>query len=83
MITTPPVPDTIEQALDPGWLTEALGRRFPGIEVTRVTPGPVVERLSTNARFAIECGGGVPDGLVPTLSGAHPADRACTSSRSY
>ena len=61
------VPDTIEQALDPGWLTTALSPRFPGIEVTRVTPGPVVERLSTNARFSIECAGGLPDGLVPTL----------------
>ncbi len=67
MLTTPPVPDTIEQALDPSWLTEALGLRFPGIEVTRVTPGPVVERLSTNARFTIECANGVPAGLEPTL----------------
>ena len=67
MSSAPPVPDTIEQALDPGWLTEALGPRFPGIEVTRVTPGPVVERLSTNARFEIECADGVPDGLAPTL----------------
>jgi hypothetical protein len=66
-MTTAPVPDTIEQALDPGWLTDALGVRFPGIEVTRVTRGPVVERLSTNARFSIECADGVPDGLVPTL----------------
>ena len=53
MTTAPPVPDTIEQALDPAWLTDALGLRFPGIEVTGVTPGPVVERLSTNARFRI------------------------------
>jgi hypothetical protein len=65
--TAPPVPDTIEQALDPAWLTEALGLRYPGIEVTAVVPGPVVERLSTNARFAIECAGGLPDGLAPTL----------------
>jgi hypothetical protein len=67
MSTAPAVPDTIERALDPGWLTEALGLRFPGIEVTRVTAGPVVERLSTNARFTIECAGGMPDGLVPAL----------------
>src|SRR5450755_1415174 len=40
MTTAPPVPDTIEQALDPAWLTDALGLRFPGIEVTSVTPGP-------------------------------------------
>ena len=67
MTSPPPVPDTIGQVLDPAWLTAALGLRFPGIAVTRVTPGPVVERLSTNARFTIECAGGVPDGLVPTL----------------
>jgi hypothetical protein len=67
MPSAPAVPDTIEQALDAGWLTDALGLRYPGIEVTRVTPGPVVERLSTNARFSIECAGGLPDGLVPTL----------------
>ena len=35
--------------------------------MTGVTAGPVVERLSTNARFEIECAGGIPDGLVPTL----------------
>ena len=67
MTHAPPVPDTIEQALDPAWLTDALGLRFPGIKVTKVTPGPVVERLSTNARFEIECAGGLPEGLVPTL----------------
>ena len=53
--------------LSPSWLTAALGQRFPGIEVVGVTPGPVVSRLSTNARFTIECRGGVPDGLSPHL----------------
>jgi Phosphotransferase enzyme family len=68
MVTAaPPVPDTIEEALDPGWLTAALGLRFPGIEVTGVIPGPVVERLSTNARFTIECANGLPEGLAPDL----------------
>ena len=67
MTTPPPVPDTLEVLLDPAWLTAALGTRFPGIRVTRVIPGPVVERLSTNARFTVECEGGLPAGLVPTL----------------
>ena len=67
MTTPPPVPDTLEVLLDPAWLTAALGTRFPGIQVTRVIPGPVVERLSTNARFTIECERGLPAGLVPTL----------------
>jgi hypothetical protein len=64
-----PVPDTREQLLSPEWLSAALGLRWPGIEVTKVTPGPVVERVSTNARFTIECAGGVPEGLSPNLCG--------------
>jgi hypothetical protein len=67
MTPTPTVPATLEHALDPGWLTAALGVRYPGIRVIRVTPGPVVERLSTNARFEIECAGALPVGLEPTL----------------
>jgi hypothetical protein len=66
-VTTAPVPDTLEQALSQEWLTAALQPRFPGIEVSAVVPGPVVDRISTNARFSIECVGGVPDGLSPTL----------------
>jgi hypothetical protein len=61
------VPRTLEGALDPGWLTEALAPRFPGVQVTGVTPGPVINRVSTNARFRIICDGGVPDGLCPDL----------------
>jgi hypothetical protein len=56
--TTVPVPDTLEQALSPQWLTAALQPRFPGIEVKTVLPGPVVDRISTNARFSIECADG-------------------------
>ncbi len=66
-VTTVPVPDTLDQALSPEWLTAALQPRFPGIEVCGVVPGPVVDRISTNARFSIECAGGVPDGLSPAL----------------
>ena len=66
-VTTVPVPDTLEQALSPRWLTAALQPRFPGVEVCAVVPGPVVDRISTNARFFIECAGGVPDGLSPAL----------------
>lgn len=64
-----PVPDTLEELLSPAWLTSALEPRFPGIEVTDVTPGPVISRVSTNARFRIDCDGGVPDGLAPDLCG--------------
>ena len=62
-----PVPDTLEEALDPGWLSEALGRSYPGITVKSVEPGPVVSRVSTNARFRIECSGEVPPGLPAEL----------------
>lgn len=62
-----PVPDTLEDLLSPGWLTAALAPRFPGIEVKSATPGPVISRVSTNARFTIDCAGGVPHGLSPHL----------------
>ena len=49
------------------WLSAALGTRFPGIEVSHVEPGPVVSRVSTNARLRIACTGGMPEGLSPHL----------------
>jgi thiamine kinase-like enzyme len=64
-----PLPRTLAGLLSPDWLSSALGARFPGIRVTEVTPGPVVSRMSTNARFHIECEGGVPSGLSPDLCG--------------
>ncbi len=64
-----PVPRTLADLMSPPWLTAALGSRFPGVLVTGVTPGPVVSRVSTNARFRIECAGGVPAGLSPDLCG--------------
>jgi hypothetical protein len=60
-------PDTLDELLSPAWLTAALARRFPGIEVVSVAPGPVVSRVSTNARFEITCAGGMPDGLSAQL----------------
>jgi hypothetical protein len=59
------VPDTLDELLTPEWLDAALSTRFPGVHVTRVTPGPVVERVSTNARFTIA--GDIPEGLPPAL----------------
>lgn len=61
------VPDTLDQALSPSWLTTALAPRFPDVRVTSVEPGPVVSRISVNARFRIECDGGTPAGLSPHL----------------
>lgn len=60
---TIPEPESLDELLSPRWLSLALGRQFPGIEVTGVTRGPVVSRVSTNVRFRIECAGGVPAGL--------------------
>jgi hypothetical protein len=61
------VPDTLDELLTPAWLTAALSPRYPGVHVTSVTPGPVVERLSTNARFEIECDPAPPPGLPTAL----------------
>lgn len=61
------VPNKLDEALSPGWLTGALGMRFPGIEVRHVIPGPVVDRISTNARFAVEYSGTHSDGPSPSL----------------
>jgi hypothetical protein len=65
--TSVEVPDSLDVLLTPQWLNGALSSRFPGIEVTAVTRGPVVERVSTNARFHIECTPEVPPGLSPDL----------------
>jgi len=61
------IPDSLDEVLSPAWLTAALGQRFPDIEVVAVTPGPVVSRLSTNARFTIECRDRIPDGVSAHL----------------
>src|SRR5215475_9379420 len=66
-MTTVVVPDDLDVALTPEWLTGALRPRFPGVEVVSVTPGPVVDRISTNARFTIECADAMPAGLSPNL----------------
>jgi hypothetical protein len=66
--TAPAVPDALEEVLSPAWLTAALGQRFPGIAVTAVTPGPVVSRVATNARFRITCADGTaPAGMSSDL----------------
>ena len=59
------VPDDLDVALSPEWLTSALAPRFGDVEVRRVERGPVVERLSTNARFTID--GHLPDDLPRRL----------------
>jgi phosphotransferase family enzyme len=67
--TTPPVqvPDTLEEAMSPDWLSAALGQRFRSIRVTSATRGPIVSRVSTNARFRIACADPLPDGLPAHL----------------
>lgn len=61
------IPETLDELLTSAWLTAALATNFPGVEVTAVIPGPVISRVSTNARFTIECAGGVPRDLSPNL----------------
>jgi hypothetical protein len=62
-----PVPETLEEAMSPVWLSAALGQRFPEIRVTSVTPGPIVSRVSANARFRITCEPHLPPGLPDHL----------------
>jgi hypothetical protein len=59
------VPDTLEEVVSPAWLTAALRRYHPEIVVRSSSLGPVVARVSTNARFHIEYEGavGVPRDL--------------------
>jgi hypothetical protein len=64
---TPHVPETLDEALSPRWLTSALQQRFPGVEVTGVTPGTLVDRISTNACFTIETANMLPEGLPAEL----------------
>jgi hypothetical protein len=66
-VTCVPVPDSLAQALSPQWLTAALGQRFDGVDICAVIPGPVVDRISTNARFVIQCADDVPDDLPQAL----------------
>jgi hypothetical protein len=61
------IPETLDQVLSPEWLTEALAPRYPDIRVSAATLGPVVERVSTNARFRITCEDGLPEGLSAEL----------------
>jgi hypothetical protein len=53
------VPNSLEEVLSPEWLTSALRRHYPSIRVQSSTLGPVVARVSTNARFHIEYEGAI------------------------
>jgi thiamine kinase-like enzyme len=63
----PEIPGTLDEVLTPEWLTAALSGRFPSIEIAHVTRGPIVSRLSTNARFTIEGPAGLPLDLKSDL----------------
>jgi len=60
-----PAPLDLDHVLHPAWLTAALSQRYPGVHITSVDRGPVISRVSTNARFRIH--GELPDGLTPDL----------------
>ncbi|MCK9877716.1 phosphotransferase [Frankia sp. Ag45/Mut15] len=64
-----PIPTDLAELQSPQWLNTALAERFPGVQITKVTPGPIVSRVSTNARFEIEAAGGLPEGLSAHLCG--------------
>lgn len=62
-----PIPETLAETLTPSWLTSALRTRFPEVEVHEVIPGPVVSRVSCNARFTITYTGAPVDELPRDL----------------
>lgn len=64
---TIPVPQTLDAALSPQWLTAALRPRFPGLDIARVTAGPIVDRVSTNALVTIDTIGPAPAELPARL----------------
>ncbi|HXY92117.1 MAG TPA: phosphotransferase [Acidimicrobiia bacterium] len=66
-VGSPPVPTTVDELLDPAWLTAALGTRFPGVAITKVVPGPITERVSTNVRFTVESSSTLPAELPAAL----------------
>src|ERR1700677_2745250 len=58
---SPPVlPESREEALDPGWLTAALAPSHPGLAIRSVTVLGEVSRVSTNIRFSVELERPVP-----------------------
>jgi hypothetical protein len=60
------IPEDLDDLLTPSWLTAALGPRY-GVTVRSITPGPVVARVCTNARFRIECDDALPHELPADL----------------
>jgi hypothetical protein len=53
-----PVPRTLTDLLSADWLSAALGHRFPGVRVSRVTPGPAGR--SAGPRQAVRENVGLP-----------------------
>jgi hypothetical protein len=47
------VPNSLDEAMSPEWLTEALSTRYPGVRVASVVVGAIDSRVSTNARFQV------------------------------
>jgi hypothetical protein len=63
----PSVPDTLREALDPRWLSAALGQVRDGVAITSVDPGPIISRVSTNARFHVDFEPPPPEGIPQDL----------------
>jgi phosphotransferase family enzyme len=51
--SAPFLPESREEALDPGWLTAALALGYPGLAIRSVTVLGEVSRVSTNIRFSV------------------------------
>jgi hypothetical protein len=52
--STPVLPESREEALDPAWLTAALAPSHPGLAIRSACVLGEVSRVSTNIRFSVE-----------------------------
>jgi hypothetical protein len=65
--TEMPLPERVED-LTPTWFTHALGRRFPGVQVTQVVIGDVLAATATKVRVHLKYNEiGQRQGLPPSL----------------
>lgn len=77
-----PAPTELSEVLSPEWLTQALGRAYPGVKVGAVTVVEQIVTMATKVRFVVaydEAPEGTPtEFCVKGLFGAHIASMRST-----
>ena len=78
------IPDSLEQ-LDAAWMTAALGKNYPGIEVSELAVETVVHGAGTKAklRLSFGAGDGSVDPIVWVKAGWEPHSEWLGASRIY